>query len=525
MGVFLMSGASSPSGGGTVGFLLSLLTESFAVRALVGSLLAAALAAVAVRLGLVTSRRARRLLVLGPVLTAAAAGAASVHDAFLPQLWLASFGDGAGAQLLDLPGHLGVVSLHRDVDLLAVAYAGVAGVLLSRRVLGEIVVRRTLRRAARQPVAAGLRTSVAAVARRMGDCDRRAAGRLARIRVRCLAHCPGGAFTVGFLRPVLVVDPELVTTLDDRELEGLLAHELAHIARGDCALGLLVGVFRDLTFFLPSVQLARRWLAREQEEGADELAVLCTGRPAALASGILKVWDRNRGSHIAVPGAACAAVSSPRLRPLGAGWSPSAGPGWGPSAGPKRAAASATRAVTERVERLITARPELSPARLVAELGLAVTVLGAATVASILVPSWIASGPDRDALAFGYLAAVPEAPVESPAFMTFRALAPSTATGDQPGSAKSAGRRSGAFRAGDEPAAGPCPCVETQGQRHRGVAAAGPDTEARMLWRREAQGAWMVSSVETPGVSAARPLWTATEGGARFGFFLVGSPA
>lgn|GEM_PF-2480593 len=512
-------GASAgTSAGGTVGFLLSLLTESFAVRALVGSLAAAALAAVAVRLGLVVSRRARRLLILAPVLTAAAAGVASLRDAFLPQLWMASFGEQAGTQLLDLPGQLALVSLHREVDLLALAYAAVASVLLCRRMAGELVVRRTLREAAAHPVPEVVCATVARAAERMGLSDPRAARRLARTRARALPDCPGGAFTVGLHRPVVVVDPDLVARLDERELEGLLAHELAHVARGDSALGFVVGVFRDLTFFLPPVHVARRWLQREQEESADELAAVCTGRPAALASGILKVWDRTR-LRDALPGAACAAVSSPRLALAGVGVGRS----------------SAAQAITNRVERLISSRPDVSRGRLLAELVLAITVLSAATSAGILVPSWIASSPDRDALAFAYLAGVAEAPVESPAIRTFRALASAgpqaaSATGEQrTGSAAAAAEpRTGAVgMAGglpdDEPV-GSCPCVETQGQLHRGVGAAGSEQEARMLWRRDGHDAWMVESGDGPGVAPARPLWTASDGDARFGFFLVGSP-
>ena len=61
----------------TDGLGLLLSTQSFAARALIGSLVAAALAAAAVRLGWLKSRRARRGLVLAPIATAVAAAVAS----------------------------------------------------------------------------------------------------------------------------------------------------------------------------------------------------------------------------------------------------------------------------------------------------------------------------------------------------------------------------------------------------------------------------------------------------------------
>ncbi|MDQ3974175.1 MAG: hypothetical protein M3276_07555, partial [Actinomycetota bacterium] len=271
-----------PAAGGR-GFLLSLLTESFAVRALLGSLAAVGLGALASRFGWVRSSRPRRLLVLAPVLAAAAAALAS--DVYLPQLWLTTGDGSATGQLVELLGELRRLSTDRGVDLLLVAWATVAVLLLSRRALGVVALRRLLGHA----VPAPLDSPVVAVARRL------AAG----MRVRCpqvllLPGCAGGAFTAGTLRSVLAVDPDLLGRLDAHELEGLVAHELVHVARRDTLLGSLVGVCCDLAFFLPPMQLALRWLRREQEESADELACGQTRRPAALASGILKVWDGGR---------------------------------------------------------------------------------------------------------------------------------------------------------------------------------------------------------------------------------------
>ncbi len=262
----------------TGGFLLSLLTESFAVRALLGSLVAAGLAALVVRTSLVRTRAARRLVVLAPVTTAAAAAVWSLWDAeaYLPELWLTSAGAPSAGQVLQLLGEWRVVSPARGGDLLVVAWGLVAGVLLTRRAAGLVTARRLVRMA--EPVASD--HPLARVAADLaGDLG------LRRVRILLLDGCPGGAFTTGSRHPVVVVDPALTSSLDGRELEGLVAHELAHVARRDPLVEVLVGVFADLTFFLPTVSLAARRLRREQEESADELASTATRRPAALASG------------------------------------------------------------------------------------------------------------------------------------------------------------------------------------------------------------------------------------------------
>ncbi|MEX2420895.1 MAG: M56 family metallopeptidase, partial [Actinomycetota bacterium] len=288
------------------GGLFLLLTESFAVRALLGSMVAIGLVFLAVRVGNVRTGRARRMLVLAPITAAVAAAVVSVGDAFLPRLWVATTQGSSAMQLLQFLGEPWFLTPQRDVDLLLVAWAGIALVLLARRLAGLLAVRIIVARA-RPPSGYGdLVPVVDRLAHRTG---------IRPPELRLLPRCPGGAFTARVLRPVLVVDPVVVDGLDQRELEGLLAHELAHIRRRDNLLAGVIGVVRDLTFFLPPVHAAARWLRHEREESADELASEVTRRPGALASSILKVWESSSASRHRL---ACAAVPS-RLALAGGG--------------------------------------------------------------------------------------------------------------------------------------------------------------------------------------------------------------
>jgi heat shock protein HtpX len=137
------------------------------------------------------------------------------------------------------------------------------------------------------------------------------------------------AFAAGRRRKgvVLCLTRGMLTKLDEQELEGVLAHELSHVAHGDAVvmtvasfvgvlagltaqvgarLMLIAGRMRGLWQFLlialavtllstatwiVSVLLIRA-LSRYREFAADQAAAQLTGNPAALSSALLKVSDR-----------------------------------------------------------------------------------------------------------------------------------------------------------------------------------------------------------------------------------------
>lgn len=115
---------------------------------------------------------------------------------------------------------------------------------------------------------------------------------VSRPRVRLCVYDRPLALTCGLRRPTLLLSTWLIDHLDDRELESVLAHELAHAARRDyLAIGLAT-VLRDAFFYLPTSWAAYRQLQREKEPACDDLAVGATRRPLALASALAKVWQQ-----------------------------------------------------------------------------------------------------------------------------------------------------------------------------------------------------------------------------------------
>jgi Zn-dependent protease with chaperone function len=101
--------------------------------------------------------------------------------------------------------------------------------------------------------------------------------------------CAGGR------QPALVVSRGAYDRLDDDELRGALAHELAHIERHDPLLGwILIGV-RALFWFNPVVQVLARDLVQEIERRADDRAAAVTGNRLALAAGVLEIFTAGEG--------------------------------------------------------------------------------------------------------------------------------------------------------------------------------------------------------------------------------------
>lgn len=125
----------------------------------------------------------------------------------------------------------------------------------------------------------------------------RLAGHLgvARPRVRVCASNQPLALTCGLRHPTLVLSTWMLRTFDARELESVIAHELGHAARRDYAVVWLATILRDAFFYLPTTRVAYRQLLADKEMACDDLAVVATGRPLALASALAKVWHQAVG--------------------------------------------------------------------------------------------------------------------------------------------------------------------------------------------------------------------------------------
>ncbi len=97
---------------------------------------------------------------------------------------------------------------------------------------------------------------------------------------------------VGVFKPVLLLPIGLATHLSTREIEAVLAHELAHIKRHDYAVNLLQSVVEVLYFFHPALWWLSARVREEREHCCDDLAVqVCGGNGRILAQALAHVEE------------------------------------------------------------------------------------------------------------------------------------------------------------------------------------------------------------------------------------------
>lgn len=90
----------------------------------------------------------------------------------------------------------------------------------------------------------------------------------ARVTVPCV---------VGWLRPVILLPPAILTGLTPLQLEMLLAHELAHVRRYDYVVNLLQAAVETLLFYHPVVRWISNEVRRERELCCDDMAIRACG--------------------------------------------------------------------------------------------------------------------------------------------------------------------------------------------------------------------------------------------------------
>ncbi|MGE0393493.1 MAG: TIGR03435 family protein [Vicinamibacterales bacterium] len=96
---------------------------------------------------------------------------------------------------------------------------------------------------------------------------------------------------VGIRRPVLLWPAGISSRLTDAQVEAILSHELAHIARRDNLLALLHMGVQALFWFHPLVWIIGTRLVHERERACDEDVVLRSGHREAYAEGILRTCE------------------------------------------------------------------------------------------------------------------------------------------------------------------------------------------------------------------------------------------
>ncbi len=103
---------------------------------------------------------------------------------------------------------------------------------------------------------------------------------------------------LGWLRPVILMPASALLHLSPEALEAVLAHELAHIHRGDYLINLLQTLVESVLFFHPAAWWLSRQIRELREHCCDDVAAALCGDPMILAEGLSTLERLRRSSHI-----------------------------------------------------------------------------------------------------------------------------------------------------------------------------------------------------------------------------------
>lgn len=203
--------------------------------------------------------------------------------AIAPLLWpalLVALGDLYALTHYQLSCLIAPQGTFRGLGIVALVAANLVLVLSMAWQLGRMaLVSRRIRRL--EPLAAAHRA-------------RLALPELERVDIRVIAEDVPMCFTVGGLRPTIVISRWMLEQLDPAERRAAVAHELAHVQQGD---GLVMLLLRGLCpggFGLGSLRRRFEAVARELELRADAIAASRLADPLALASALVKVGRATR---------------------------------------------------------------------------------------------------------------------------------------------------------------------------------------------------------------------------------------
>jgi beta-lactamase regulating signal transducer with metallopeptidase domain len=164
-----------------------------------------------------------------------------------------------------------------------------AGVLiLSLRTVGGWMVIRRLRLSSMVEIPENIRCAFDRLAQRMG---------IARRIDLMVCERISGPLAMGVFRSVVLLPVSALTHLSPDQLEVVLAHELAHIRRGDYLWNMIQTAVETLFFFHPAVWWLGGHLRQQRELCCDDVALGCCSDPVVYATALLRL-EEQRGSRL-----------------------------------------------------------------------------------------------------------------------------------------------------------------------------------------------------------------------------------
>lgn len=98
-----------------------------------------------------------------------------------------------------------------------------------------------------------------------------------------------GPITLGTIKPVLLFPIAAFTGLSTKDIEAILAHELAHVLRHDYFFNIIQSIVEILFFYHPAVWLISTQIRNERENSCDNIAIELTGDKIAYVKALAQV--------------------------------------------------------------------------------------------------------------------------------------------------------------------------------------------------------------------------------------------
>ncbi|RAJ92496.1 beta-lactamase regulating signal transducer with metallopeptidase domain [Larkinella arboricola] len=174
--------------------------------------------------------------------------------------------------------------LNQYVPLLVTVWLCGTLVLLIRLVGGWLFVQRLTRRNL-SPVPEAWQNYLQQVARQLGISGAVRLMESAEITV---------PMTIGWLKPVVLIPIGLLAGLSPRQVEAVLAHELAHIRRYDYLVNLVQSLVEIVLFFHPAIWWLSARIREEREHCCDDVAIQLCGERTSLAQALVHLEERRQ---------------------------------------------------------------------------------------------------------------------------------------------------------------------------------------------------------------------------------------
>jgi predicted nucleic acid-binding Zn-ribbon protein len=105
---------------------------------------------------------------------------------------------------------------------------------------------------------------------------------------------------IGFLKPVVLLPVGLVTNLSQKQIEAILAHELAHIKRNDFIINVLQNIVEIIFFFHPALWWLSNKIREERENCCDDVAIELIGEKIHLVKALANVESYRQNPALAM---------------------------------------------------------------------------------------------------------------------------------------------------------------------------------------------------------------------------------